>query len=169
MIAWQQTLRTGSPITDAQAVEAARAHAGKQGLHFRATPVSGGFLVEASQTPFDALANAPAGGLNPYSAPQAPIVTMQARGGGGGCESCGRHAPLMQVHLMQNIGMIVMRSQKILKGQLCKRCIREHGWKMTWTTFFLGWWGAISFIFTWVILPTNLFQLIKARGLKEEF
>ncbi len=172
MIAWQQTLRTGSPITDAQAVEAARAHATGQGLHFRATPVpGGGFLVEASQTPFDALAVAPfqAGAVNPYSAPQSQIAAPNQAIARGGCESCGRHAPLMKVHLMQNIGMVVMRQHKVVQGQLCKRCIREKGWKMTLTTLVFGWWGVISFFFTWIILPTNLFQLLRARGLKEEF
>src|SRR6202000_3094527 len=42
------------------------------------------------------------------------------------CQACGRNAPAKYVEFYQNIGMLVVRSLRSIKGNLCKRCIKKH-------------------------------------------
>jgi len=72
------------------------------------------------------------------------------------CQSCGVEAPTKYVSFHQNIGMLVMRTHKSISGNLCKSCIHSNFWKLTGTTFFLGWWGAHSMIITPFLLLNNM-------------
>jgi len=83
------------------------------------------------------------------------------------CENCLSKSPTKYVELHQNIGMIVMRLHKSVKGNLCRACIRKYFWQFTTTTFFLGWWGGISFFMTLFILPNNLIRYLSSLGLPE--
>jgi hypothetical protein len=91
--------------------------------------------------------------MNPYPV-QAP-----------GCLACGRGVPTKNVTLWQNIGVIVMRFHKRIEGNLCRECIDKYFWQYQMTTFFLGWWGVISFFFTLYILPANLMVYLNSRSL----
>ena len=71
------------------------------------------------------------------------------------CQDCGVEAATKYVSFHQNIGVLVMRFSNSVEGYLCKSCIHKHFWKMSGTTFFLGWWGTISFILTPIFLLNN--------------
>jgi len=83
------------------------------------------------------------------------------------CENCWSESPTKYVELYQNIGLLAFRLQKSVKGNLCKACIRKYFWQFTTTTFFLGWWGIISFFMTLFILPNNLIRYLSSLGLPE--
>jgi hypothetical protein len=72
------------------------------------------------------------------------------------CQACGIEAPTRQVAFYQNIGALVVRFNKSIEGKLCKSCIHKYFWQLSGTTFFLGWWGTISFILTPFFLVNNI-------------
>ena len=59
--------------------------------------------------------------------------------------------------ILQNIGLLVMRFDRSIRGALCKRCISHHFWRCQVLNLLFGWWGVISFFFTLIALPANLF------------
>lgn len=84
------------------------------------------------------------------------------------CILCGYIGDVKYTEIYQNIGMLVMRQHRSIKGNLCKDCIKKTFWEYTPITLFLGWWGTISFFVTPLILINNtgryLFSLnMKAR------
>ncbi len=81
------------------------------------------------------------------------------------CERCGAHAPCMRVTLFQNVGVVVIRFTQTVSGMLCKRCIDECFLRMSAISFFFGWWGVISFVFTAVTLPLNVVTWLRALSL----
>lgn len=81
----------------------------------------------------------------------------------GMCQSCGVMAPLCPVTFRQNTGAVVMRFYRTVKGQLCTDCVDRHFWKMTGTTFALGWWGIVSLIVTPFFLVLNIRDFVSAR------
>ena len=86
---------------------------------------------------------------------------------GGQCISCGVRGETKNVVLVQNIGVVIMRFQRVVKGALCKRCIRRHFWRMTTIMFFFGWWGLISFVFTIIGIPANIVQYARTFSMKD--
>ncbi len=54
------------------------------------------------------------------------------------CENCGCQAPTCYVEFYQNIGALIMRFSKSIKGNLCKSCINEHFVKFTLITAAVG-------------------------------
>jgi len=81
------------------------------------------------------------------------------------CQNCGREAPTRYVDFYQNIGALIMRFHKQMKGNLCRDCINKHFWNMTLITLFLGWWGVISFVFTLFVLPNNIIRYLGTLGM----
>lgn len=71
------------------------------------------------------------------------------------CQACGIEAPTKNVEFHQNIGALIMRFSKSIKGNLCKSCIHKHYWQFTAINLLLGWWGMISLIFTPIFLINN--------------
>jgi hypothetical protein len=104
---------------------------------------------------------------NPYAAPQMqmppqyPMAAMQQ------CQACHRNAPTKDVMLLQNIGAIILRFPRTVRGLLCKRCISKYFWEMTTITFFLGWWGVISFFYTLYSIPHNIVVFLASRDLPD--
>src|SRR5262249_30266434 len=96
--------------------------------------------------------------VRPASPPQRALNPNQ-------CQNCFAVAEVKEVVLMQNIGALVVRFHKILRGRLCRECIRENFYKMTAITVLLGWWGVISFFFTLVAIPTNIVQFCRTFGM----
>lgn len=84
----------------------------------------------------------------------------------GSCQICGSLAPTKYVEFHQNIGMILSRQDSFVKGRLCKKCIDKKFKKMTLTTFFLEWWGSISFFVTPIYLISNIIRFITTIGMK---
>src|SRR5579871_2980684 len=72
------------------------------------------------------------------------------------CQGCGVEAPTRRVAFYQNIGDLVVRYSRSIKGNLWKSCIHKHFWKMTSVNMTLGWWGTISLIMTPCFLINNL-------------
>jgi len=68
------------------------------------------------------------------------------------CQSCGREAQTKYVEYYQNIGVLILRFSKEVKGHLCKECTNKYFWSFTGKTLFLGWWGVISFFITLFII-----------------
>ena len=81
------------------------------------------------------------------------------------CHVCGVRADTRRVTLQQNIGALVVRFPRRLEGELCRNCIDSYFWKYTLTTFFLGWWGVISFIMTPIFLIENIATFFSTRSL----
>jgi hypothetical protein len=81
------------------------------------------------------------------------------------CQSCGIEAPTRQVDFHQNIGMLVMRTCRQIKGMLCKRCVHKHFWKMTGTTLVLGPWGTISVIIAPCFIINNIVRYLTVLGM----
>lgn len=159
---WHQIIQTGNPAHDQQLLAAAHQHAAGQGLVLRVTPLAqGGVQVEA--VPPGAQAG-PYGMAMPNPAP--PQQRPMAR---GGCQACGRHAPTKMVSFSQNIGLLILRIPKTIRGELCGRCIRKYFWEYTLISSFLGWWGVISFFYTAVTIPMNIVTFIGAHGVPDEF
>jgi len=69
---------------------------------------------------------------------------------------------------MQNVGVIVMRFPKTVRGMLCKRCISSCFWRMTTITFFFGWWSVLSFFHSLVAIPANIGTFLASRSLPDE-
>src|SRR5688500_8835840 len=72
------------------------------------------------------------------------------------CELCGTLAPCAMITLHQNVGVLIIRFPRVISGRLCKRCIDDNFRRMSAISFFLGWWGIISFFFTLFTLPMNV-------------
>lgn len=83
-----------------------------------------------------------------------------------GCQICESLAPTKYVEFYENMGFILMRQHKNIKGRLCKTCINKHFWEMTTKTLFLGWWGTISFLVTPFYLLNNIGRFIPTIGMK---
>ena len=81
------------------------------------------------------------------------------------CQVCGVEAPTRHVEFHQNIGALVVRFSKSVRGQLCKSCINRHFWSMTGTTLVLGWWGLISLIVTPIFLVNNVVRYLLSLGM----
>jgi hypothetical protein len=76
------------------------------------------------------------------------------------CQDCGRRAPTKYVEFYQNIGVLIMRFTRTVRGNLCRDCIDKHFWSLTGMTLILGWWGVVSFIITPFILLNNIARYI---------
>jgi hypothetical protein len=76
------------------------------------------------------------------------------------CQTCGVEAPTRYVAFYQNIGALLMRFQKSIKGHMCKRCIHTHFWPMTMTTVCVGWLGVHSAIIAPFFVLNNLIRYL---------
>lgn len=83
------------------------------------------------------------------------------------CQSCGLPAETKYVEFYENVGMVFMRYNRSVKGNLCKPCIDYYFWNLTGKTMLLGWWGVISFIVTPFILLNNLLRFVFSTGMKK--
>jgi hypothetical protein len=81
------------------------------------------------------------------------------------CQACGIEAPARAVDFRQNIGMLVMRTHKCVKGRLCKKCVHKYFWKTTTTTLFLGPWGYISLFIAPIFIINNIVRYVGALGM----
>ena len=83
------------------------------------------------------------------------------------CQACGRNAPTKYVEFYQNIGMLVLRSLRSIKGNLCRRCIKHYFWQLTGLTLLTGWWGMISFIMNPFLILNNIIRYVGSLGLAD--
>ena len=174
---WYQTIRSGNPAEDQRLLSVAQAHAASQGLVLYVHPLPhGGFQVEA-----DSPGGPSAGGYGPvppgisaqgYGPAPAQVATFGAPSHAvtrRGCQACRRQAPTKQVSFSSNIGLIILRIPRTIRGELCRRCISKYFWQYTLTTTFLGWWGVISFFYSLVTIPMNIGTFVGARSVPDEY
>ncbi len=76
------------------------------------------------------------------------------------CQLCFQQAPTKYVEIHQNVGLLVVRFHRSLKGNFCRDCIGSAFWTYSGITLLLGWWGVISFIVTPFILVNNIVQYL---------
>ncbi len=81
------------------------------------------------------------------------------------CDLCGARRPTKYVEFYQNIGVVVLRFSKSVKGDLCKPCINQSFWSLTLVTLALGWWGVISFFVTPIFLIQNTARFLATIGM----
>jgi hypothetical protein len=81
------------------------------------------------------------------------------------CQVCGRQAETKLVAFHQNIGALVIRFRKTVRGQLCRECASEVFRKFQLTNFFLGWWGVISLFMTPILITGNWIAWLRTRSL----
>jgi hypothetical protein len=84
------------------------------------------------------------------------------------CQRCFQIKQTKYVEFYKNIGLLVLRREERVKGNLCKLCIGEVFWSFTLTTLILGWWGVISFIVTPIYLINNTARYIGSLGMGRE-
>ena len=82
------------------------------------------------------------------------------------CQTCGVEAPVRYVEFRQNIGALVVRFSKEVKGNLCKKCIHSHFWSMTLINLSIGWFGTISIVLAPIFSIINIVQYLSALGLE---
>ena len=122
-------------------------------------PVEPGSPVPTPPAPSFSRGPAAAPSMDPPAAPSLPA-------GPDVCQLCGTAGPTHYVEFRQNVGLVLLRLHRAVKGHLCSRCVREQFGSMTTVTLFGGWWGLISFFLTPVILVANVVQYL---GAKEAF
>jgi hypothetical protein len=94
----------------------------------------------------------------PPQAESAPAPPGVAR-----CDSCGTLGPVGRVEFHQNIGALIVRFHKSVKGNVCPECAKKHFQELTLTTLVGGWWGIISFFMTPFILVNNVLQYLSYK------
>ena len=77
------------------------------------------------------------------------------------CQICGAEKTTVLAHFSGNIGAIIMRFERAIRGYMCRPCVHQQFWKFTAMNFFLGWWGVISFFVTPIHLFTNTAVYLK--------
>jgi hypothetical protein len=83
----------------------------------------------------------------------------------GHCQICGAIAPTRHVEFHQNIGMLIMRRHRTLRGELCRNCINQNFWKMTGITLAVGWASTISLVLAPIFLVRNTVRYLSCRSL----
>lgn len=81
------------------------------------------------------------------------------------CQACGIEAPTRYVEFYQNVGALITRFHKKIRGNLCKGCVHKYFWKMTSTTLAVGWLGMISIIVAPIFILNNLFRYLMCLGM----
>jgi hypothetical protein len=81
------------------------------------------------------------------------------------CQLCGIEAPARHVELRQNVGALVIRFPRTLKGKICKNCLHKKYWSMTGTTLAVGWLGTISIILAPCFIIANTIYYLKNLGM----
>lgn len=81
------------------------------------------------------------------------------------CASCGMDAHTRNVSFNRHVGAVILMFHRSVKGHFCRPCISKIFWSWTPLTFFLGWWGMISFFVTPIVLINNLVTYIRSFGM----
>jgi hypothetical protein len=81
------------------------------------------------------------------------------------CQACGARAETKYVEFYQNIGVLIMRFSKAVKGNLCKSCIHRYFWELTTINLLFGWWGIISFFVNVIFIGNNVVRYLGCLGM----
>lgn len=83
------------------------------------------------------------------------------------CQACRRNVPTRYFEFYQGIGMLVVRTTRSVKGNLCRRCAKRYFWKLNSMTLLTGWWGMISFVSNIVYIINNVARYMGALTLPD--
>ena len=78
------------------------------------------------------------------------------------CHLCSRSVPTASAAFRHNVGMLLMRREYATVGHFCRACLARTFWHHTLRNVTLGWWGALSFVMTWVFLFANVTGYLRA-------
>jgi hypothetical protein len=81
------------------------------------------------------------------------------------CQACGVRAETRYVEFYQNIGAIIIRFSKCVRGDLCKSCIHRYFWEVTSINLMLGWWGIISFFLNIGFIINNVVRYLSCLNM----
>lgn len=81
------------------------------------------------------------------------------------CQVCKVEAPTKFVEFHSNIGMLIMRRHRYIKGNLCKRCVHKHFWKAMLVNCTVGPWGTISLVVTPIFILGNTIRYLGALAM----
>lgn len=76
------------------------------------------------------------------------------------CQSCGALAPTRYVQFNQNIGAVILRFHKSIRGRFCRSCIDQYFWEYTLVTLLLGWGSPISLVVAPFHLVNNILRYL---------
>jgi hypothetical protein len=82
------------------------------------------------------------------------------------CHACGVEAPTKSIEFNYNIGMLIVRIHRSMRGSFCKACIKKYFWECTLINLLAGWWGVISLFVTPVFIIQNISNYLGARALE---
>jgi hypothetical protein len=82
------------------------------------------------------------------------------------CQACGEWPATRYIAFYQNIGALVVRFSKSIRGNLCSHCIHKYFWDFTAINLVLGWWGVISFCVIPFFILNNLLYYVGLLGVK---
>ncbi len=77
------------------------------------------------------------------------------------CQGCKAEAVTRYCTFHQNIGMVLLRRQSEISGNMCRDCIDRAFWRTTSTTIAIGWLGVVSLIVSPFLVISNLYTYAK--------
>jgi hypothetical protein len=80
------------------------------------------------------------------------------------CEVCKVRGPTQHVEFHQNIGLLVARLTKSVRGELCAACIDHYFWEFTLVTVLLGFWGVVSLFVAPLLIVSNIACYVGTRS-----
>jgi hypothetical protein len=80
------------------------------------------------------------------------------------CQACGQNAPTALAHFRQNVGMLFLRREKHVEGNLCRACCGKYFWQLTLTTIAVGWLGMISLVIAPIYVILNITAYVRSLG-----
>src|ERR1044071_83811 len=81
------------------------------------------------------------------------------------CQACRIEAPTKYVEFYQNMGFLIMRTHKSIKGNMCKKCINKYFFEFTLITIGIGWLGMISLIIAPIYVINNIVRYLMCLSL----
>ncbi len=93
-----------------------------------------------------------------YTGPPAPANPDR-------CDICRERVPVKKLGFNRHIGAVVLMFRKNTNGWFRRDCSWDLFKVYTPVTFFLGWWGFLSFFITPIVLVYNVVNLIRSRFL----
>ena len=91
---------------------------------------------------------------NPAAAAQFP----------GQCQVCRNARQTTPVTFHRNVGMLVARQNIVLKGSMCKTCLKSKFWEFQGKGLLFGPWGMISLVVTPIYLISNTVAYVSASS-----
>lgn len=82
------------------------------------------------------------------------------------CQSCGIEADTRNVEFHRNIGAVVLRFHKKIKGEMCKTCVNKYFWEFTAVNVTVGWLGIISLVLAPIFTINNIVRYVPCLSMK---